>query len=194
MSPGSRFALAPRREWIAWPLALLIVTSIYSFAISRRVFARGLPLNSRPLQTEGAGNAGRPMRPIAACAMSSEMRTRVSQVTPESPGIPRAMALRLMSYPPRRSAFLPPSPAEIASRKLDASVEASGPYDFAVRRKALSSPALPAATASRSAFRDVAQRPSVWTGMARQRTDLPFRKTRIFLQKGLDRGVDKSPR
>ena len=45
-------------------------------------------------------------------------------------------------------------------RQLDAGVEASGPYDFAVREKALSSLALPAATASRSAFRDVAQRPS----------------------------------
>src|SRR6185437_2109253 len=42
------------------------------------------------LKTEGAGNAGRPMRPIAACAMLLVERTRVSQVTPESPGIPRA--------------------------------------------------------------------------------------------------------
>ena len=31
---------------------------------------------------EGAGNAGRPMRPIAACAMIVVERTRVSQVTP----------------------------------------------------------------------------------------------------------------
>ena len=32
---------------------------------------------------EGAGNAGRPMRPIAARAMAVIERTRVSQVTPE---------------------------------------------------------------------------------------------------------------
>jgi hypothetical protein len=44
---------------------------------------------------EGAGNAGRPMRPIAACAMVVVERTRVSQVTPESPGIPRAMVYGL---------------------------------------------------------------------------------------------------
>ena len=31
---------------------------------------------------EGAGNAGRPMRPIAACATIVVERTRVSQVTP----------------------------------------------------------------------------------------------------------------
>src|SRR6202051_1658536 len=30
-------------------------------------YARVLPVNYRPLQSEGAGNAGRPMRPIAAC-------------------------------------------------------------------------------------------------------------------------------
>jgi hypothetical protein len=55
---------------------------------------------------ESAGNAGRPMRPIAACAMSVVERTRVSQVTPESPGIPRAMVLRLISCSPRRPGFL----------------------------------------------------------------------------------------
>jgi hypothetical protein len=32
-------------------------------------FARGLLEICRPLHSEGAGNAGRPMRPIAACAM-----------------------------------------------------------------------------------------------------------------------------
>src|ERR1700680_2366815 len=41
-----------------------------------------------PSSSEGAGNAGRPMRPIAACAMIVAERTRVSQGTPESPGIP----------------------------------------------------------------------------------------------------------
>jgi len=66
-----------------------------------------------------------------------------------------------MSYSPRRSGFfVTVIPEKLASQELDASVEASGPHDFAVREKALSSLALPAATASRSAFRDVAQRPS----------------------------------
>src|ERR1700730_17132721 len=62
---------------------------------------------------------------------------------------------------PGDRAFLPPSPAKIASRELDASVGASGPHDFAVRKLHRPSSALPASTASRSAFRDVAQRPSV---------------------------------
>ena len=59
-------------------------------------FARALPSISLPSHSEGAGNAGRPMRPIAACATIVVERTRVSQVTPESPGIPRAMVLRLI--------------------------------------------------------------------------------------------------
>jgi hypothetical protein len=37
-------------------------------------------------------------------------------------------------------------------RQLDAGVEASGPHDFAVRKRALSSVALPASTASRPAL------------------------------------------
>ena len=156
-------------------------------------FARGLPLNSRPLQTEGAGNAGRPMRPIAACAMSSEMRTRVSQVTPESPGIPRAMALRLMSYPPRRSAFLPPSSAEIASRKLDASVEASGPYDFAVRRKALSSPALPRPPHPVPRFVTLRNAPLFGPGWRDRELICHFGKPEYFCKKGLTEGPINRP-
>ena len=64
-------------------------------------FARVLLETSRPLNNEGAGNAGRPMRPIAACAMVVVERTRVSQVTPVSPSIPRAMVLRLITRSPR---------------------------------------------------------------------------------------------
>jgi hypothetical protein len=60
--------------------------------------------------------------------------TRVSQVTPESPGIPRAMVLRLISRSPWRSGFFVTiAPEKLASQELDASVEASGPHDFAVR-------------------------------------------------------------
>jgi hypothetical protein len=51
---------APRNDGEAW---------LRDLAAS---FARGILLFSRPLQTKGAGNAGRPMRPIAACAMGSK--------------------------------------------------------------------------------------------------------------------------
>src|SRR3984893_4394132 len=86
------------------------------------LFDRGLLESSSTLQAEGAGNAGRPMRPIAACADLVVESTRVSQVTPESPGIPRAMVYGLLRALPGDRAFLPPSPAKVAFRELDASV------------------------------------------------------------------------
>src|ERR1700736_2395828 len=100
-------------------------------------FARVLLETSRPLNNEGAGNAGRPMRPIAACAMIVVERTRVSQVTPESPGIPRAMVYGLYRALPGEPGFLATvAPEKLASQELDTSVEVSGPHDFAVRLSA----------------------------------------------------------
>src|SRR5258708_19159747 len=86
-------------------------------------------------------------------------------------------------------------------RQLDASVGASGPHDFAVRKSALSSLAPPASTASRPASVTIASRPSSvgrdgksyslicisekqkyfckgdWTGQSPTRsTDLPVRQ------------------
>src|SRR5260370_19383476 len=101
-------------------------------------FARGLLRTCRPLRSEGAGNAGRPMRPIAACAMVAVERTRVSQVTPESPGIPRAMVYGLYRALPGEPGFLATvAPEKLASQELDASVGASGPHVFAVRVSAV---------------------------------------------------------
>ncbi len=53
------------------------------------------------------------------------------------------------------------APEKLASQELDTSVGVSGPHDFAVRKKALSSLAPPASTASRPAFVTIANRPSV---------------------------------
>jgi hypothetical protein len=154
-------------------------------------FARVLPSTSRPLQSEGAGNAGRPMRPIAARAMVVVERTRVSQVTPESPGIPRAMVYGLFRALPGDRAFLPPSPAGLtanltpASGRQDhtSSPSASAPFV----RERLRVHRIPPRVG------DVAQRPSVWDGMSNNMSDLDFGKTEIFLQRGLDRPSAKQP-
>src|ERR1700686_4833656 len=61
--------------------------------------------NFLTLPREGTGNAGSPMRPIAACATIVVERTRVSQVTPENTRHSPRNGLRLMSYSPRRSGF-----------------------------------------------------------------------------------------
>src|ERR1700704_1286498 len=114
-------------------------------------FARGLPEFSITLRSEGAGNAGR------RCAAAKSVHV-VTTVTPESPGIPRAMVLRFPSCSPRRSGSF----ATVTCgtyRKLDTSVEVSGPHDFTVRSKHRPSraplrPPHPAPT-----FRDVRETP-----------------------------------
>ena len=68
-----------------------------------------------------------------ACKIKFKHTSVVTTVTPDSPGIPRAMVYGLYRALPGDRAFLPPSPRGVASTKLDASVGASGPHDFAVR-------------------------------------------------------------
>src|SRR5450759_4392148 len=94
---------------------------------------------------------------------------------------------------PGDRACLPPSPAKVASRKLDASVEASGPHDFAVREPALSSLAPPTSTVSRPASVTIASRPSVGRDGEGYRFDLGKMRSGIFLQMGLDRQVTDLP-
>ena len=105
-------------------------------------FARGFSGSFRPLQSEGAGNAGRPMRPIAARAMVVVERTRVSQVTPaKHPAFPAQWFYGLLRALPGDRAFLSPSPLRSlfltsltpASRRQDHTIlpSASG----AVRQK-----------------------------------------------------------
>ena len=154
----------------------------HSFAVSRRVSPEFCQF-PRPLRKEGAGNAGRPMRPIAACARDSGRAHTSFRSHRKSPGIPRAMVLRLISCSPRRPAFLPPSPAE-CFRQLDASVGASGPHDFAVRIMRPSSIAPSASTASRPAFVTMRNAPLCGTGRRGYRSDLPFGKPEYFCERG----------
>ena len=93
---------------------------------------RAFAINSRPLQSEGARNAGRPMRPIAACAMGNGRTHTRCQVTPESPGIPHAVVYGLYVLSPAIRTCLSPSSAN-CFRRLDANLEASEPHDFAIR-------------------------------------------------------------
>jgi hypothetical protein len=75
----------------------------------------------------------------------------------------------------------------MTSRKLDTSVEASGPHDFAVRK--LSALVFSAACVHRIQPRvhDDRETPLGGTGQRKLQGDLGLRKIRIFLQKGLDR-------
>jgi hypothetical protein len=89
---------------------------------------------------EGVGNAGCPVHPQPRVRCGSfKMHTSIhSGRTGNHPASPHAMVLRLPSRSPRRSGFLVTViPEKLASQELDASVEASGPHDFAVRFSAV---------------------------------------------------------
>ena len=98
---------------------------------SRGAFRPSFAGNLLALQPEGAGNAGRPMRPIATCAGGSG---RSAHVLSGHTGITRHSprdGLRLYVISPAIG-FL----ATVAcgtDRKLDTSTEVSGPHDFAIR-------------------------------------------------------------
>jgi hypothetical protein len=96
-------------------------------------FARGLACSFGPLNSEGAGNAGRPMRPIAACAMIVVGRTRVVRSHRKRPAFPAQWFTAYNALYPVTGLFATVAPEKLASRELDASAGASGPHDFAVR-------------------------------------------------------------
>ena len=100
-------------------------------AISPHVSREVWPARSA-LSEKGAGNAGRPMRPIAACAMSVVERTRVVRSHRKRPAFPAQWFTAYNALSPV-TGFL----ATVACgccRKLDASVGASGPHAFAVHK------------------------------------------------------------
>jgi hypothetical protein len=103
------------------------------------LIARGLPETSHPRKQEGAGKTGCMLHPRSRVQLRTKRTPHTSiQVQRKHSGLPCAMALRLTSCSPRRTALLPPSPARsLASRGLNASTATSGPHDFAVRIRRL---------------------------------------------------------
>jgi hypothetical protein len=140
----------------------------HSFAFSPRI-SREFCVERPPTEIRGrsatpGGEQGMPGADAPAAARGVVGSTRVSHhghtgITRHSP---RNGFNSLFRALPGDRAFLPPSPrgyrrvrpvrADIASATLDASVGASGPHDFAVRKLHRPSSAPPASTASRPTF------------------------------------------
>jgi hypothetical protein len=134
--------------------ALLVATSSRSRGALRPRFAINFP----PSKQRAQGMPG------ARCAHSRAWcveSTRVSHHghTGKRPAFPAQWFYGLFRALPGDRALLPPSPAKVAFRELDASVGASGPHVFAVRGKHVRQRAA-ASTASRPNVRDDGQRPS----------------------------------
>ena len=84
-------------------------------------------------ENRGRGECRAPDAPAALRAKLRVARTQVVTVTPESPGIPRAMVYGLFRALPGDRALLPPSFRRANPANLNTSVGVSGPHDFAVR-------------------------------------------------------------
>ena len=91
----------------------------------------------------------------------------VTTVAPEQPGIPRAMVLTAYFALSSVTGLFCHRRLRETSRRLDASVGASGPHDFAVREKLRIVERAFTSTASRPAFVTIASRPSWWDETAR---------------------------
>jgi hypothetical protein len=139
--------------------------------------ARGLPSISRPLNSEGAGNAGRRCARSKNCARSAPRSHRKHPASPRN-------GLRLMSRSPRRSALLPPSPAGPTAGLTPA----SRCQDHTSSPSASASPVSRAfaSTATHPYVRDVRETP-LWsgTGCDRYRLICGFGKSEYFFYRGL---------
>ena len=132
--------------------------------------------------------------PGARCARSracSVVNTRVSHHghTGNTRHSPRNGFNGFLRALPGDRAFLPPSQVTMRKHRhqVDASVEASGSHDFAVRQRHRSSFGAFASIASRPTFVTMANAP-LSSEMARGlNDDLPDELSEIFLQRGLDR-------
>jgi hypothetical protein len=139
---------AAKKVWIAFVASLLAMTAPIANA-TLRLAARCARAVREPFAQGGRGECRVPVAPAVSCALCSG-RTHTSNN--EYTGIIRHSRTQWF-YGLCRAllgdrALLPPSPADMFClspvgptelRKLDASVGASGPHDFAVREKRLSS-------------------------------------------------------
>jgi hypothetical protein len=120
--------------------------------------------NVRSENQRAQGMPGARYAPAVSC---ERKHTVVTTGSPDFPGIPCANGFNgFFRALPGDRAFLPPSPCE--TTKLDASVEASGPHDLAVRFARVRLFAPKASTASPPNVRDDRETP-LWIGHGMER-------------------------
>src|ERR1700687_3060163 len=125
-----------------------------------RVLTKSCPSS----KTEGAGKAGCALHPRSRVQDGVRKRTRAYRFSGGNPAFPAQWFYGLLRTLPGDRAFLPPSPADVAANLMPA----SGHQDHTT------SPSAPSALVRNTVsvhriplrVRDVAQRPSVWDGMA----------------------------
>ena len=144
------------------PYRFNLQTALATASQPRRESRASFAVNVLSSDSEGAGNAGRPLRSLARKA--KKRTSVVTTVTPVHPTFPAQWFTAYNALSPVTGLFCHRRLRGNNSAKLDASVGASGPHDFAVRRSALSSAAPHASIASRPRSVTIASRPSCRDG------------------------------
>jgi hypothetical protein len=138
-------------------------------------------LNIPPSFIRGRRECRAPDAPAAACAKVVVESTRVSQVTPESPGIPHAMVLTVSFVLSPATGFLATvAPEKLVSQELDTSIGVSGPHDFSVRFSTVRQERIRVHRIP-PRVRNDREPPLGGTGRASHRFDLPDGESEIFL-------------
>src|SRR5947208_4194481 len=125
---------------------------------------------SGPLSEEGAGKAGRRLRPHHRVQKLGNNAHGFDRYSRDIPAFPAQWVYGLYVLSPGKRPFLPPLPAEENFRQRSARIAAPGPHDFAVRcerfRPAGMTPPDAAASIASHALRivTIAKRPSVGAG------------------------------
>jgi hypothetical protein len=154
---------------------------------SRGALRPSLHLCFAPKKSEGAGKTGCALHPRSRVQLRTENAHTSIQVQREHPGLPCAVALRLTSCSPRRTALLPPSPPRDlllgnltpAPRRQD---HTTSPY-----ASCASSLAHSASTAPRTQRRDDRETPLLRARDGRDYSDdLPDGQSGIFFRERLD--------
>src|ERR1700685_3843533 len=125
------------------------------------------------------------MRPQPRMQNKNKHTSMVTTVTPETPGIPRAMVLTVSFVLSLVTGLVCHHRQRIVFRQLDASVGASGPHDFAVRLSAVRQRHYQRPPHPALYVRDDRETPlERRRDSSRYTTDLALRKIRIFLSMG----------
>jgi hypothetical protein len=151
------------------------------------VFRARFAIDVPPFENEGAGNAGRSMRPqpcvqrIESTQASHHGHTGITRHSPRD-------GLRLIPRSPRRPGLFATVAKRNCFRQLDASVGASGPRVFAVRIMCRSLSARQRPSHPALHVRDDRETPLMARrDGGRYAGDLGRKGTGIFLRQGLDR-------
>jgi hypothetical protein len=130
-------------------------------------FCPRLAITFAPQKKRAQGRPGaRCTRGLVCNCASQEMRTRACRFSGNTPAFPAQWLYGLFRALPgdRLSCHHRPREA-FASQELDASVEASGPHDFAVRFSTTRQPCRPRPPHPAPRFVTIASRPFWWDGI-----------------------------